>query len=335
VTAPPGVLPVVLPTPLVEAPRLAAALGLAGPLLVKRDDLTGFAVAGNKARQLRPLVADAQGAGADVLVTGGTAGSNFVQAAAAAAAWAGMRCVLVIAGHPPVPPLHPNLAAALAWGAELRFTRDADRRSVDAALPAAADALAAAGGRPYVMPRGGASPVGAEAYRTAVDELLSQLDGTHGHKGPRMVVVIAAGAGGTLAGLVAGNVARGRPLRIVGASVSRPPREVAGRVLDLAVAVARRHGDPEPTSDDVELVDARGPGHGLPSPAGESASALALRTEGLVLDPVYTAKALAALPSVAGDGPALFWHTGGLLDAVAGWVGAAPSSIPGVSGVAS
>ena len=327
-TALPGALPVVLPTPLVDADRLAAALGLAGPLLVKRDDLTGFAVAGNKARQLRPLVADAQAVGADALVTGGTAGSNFVQAAAAAAAWAGMRCVLVIAGHPPVPPLHPNLAAALAWGAELRFTRDADRRSVDAALPAAADALAAAGGRPYVMPRGGASPVGAEAYRTAVDELLIQLDGHHGHKGPRIVVVIATGAGGTLAGLVAGNVARGRPLRIVGASVSRPPREVAGRVLDLAVAVARRHGD-------AELVDARGPGHGLASPAGESAAALALRTEGLVLDPVYTAKALAALPSVAGDGPALFWHTGGLLDAVAGWVGATPSSLPGVSGVAS
>ncbi len=311
-TALPGALPVVLPTPLVEAPRLAAALGLAGPLLVKRDDLTGFAVAGNKARQLRPLVADAQAVGADVLVTGGTAGSNFVQAAAAAAAWAGMRCVLLIAGHPPVPPLHPNLAAALAWGAELRFTHDADRGSVDAALPAAADGLAAAGGRPYVMPRGGASPVGAEAYRTAVDELLAQLDGR------RPVVVIAAGAGGTLAGLVAGNVARGRPLRIVGASVSRPPDEVAGRVLDLAVAVARRHGGAEPTADDVELVDARGPGHGLPSPAGESASALALRTEGLVLDPVYTAKALAVLPSVAGDGPALFWHTGGLLDAVAG-----------------
>jgi 1-aminocyclopropane-1-carboxylate deaminase/D-cysteine desulfhydrase-like pyridoxal-dependent ACC family enzyme len=316
-------LPVVLPTPLVEAPRLAAALGLPGGLLVKRDDLTGFAVAGNKARQLRTLVADAQARGADVLVTGGTAGSNFVQASAAAAAWAGMRCVLVIAGPAAVPPLHPNLAAAQAWGAELRFTGDPDRASVDAALP---DVARSTGGRTYVMPRGGASLAGAEAYRTAVDEVLAQLDGR------RPVVVIAAGAGGTLAGLVAGNVARGRPLRIVGASVSRPPEEVAGRVLDLAGAVARGHGDPEPTAGDVELVDARGPGHGLPSPAGEAAAGLALRTEGLVLDPVYTAKALAALPDVVGEDPGLFWHTGGLLDAVAGWL-AASSSVPRLSEV--
>jgi 1-aminocyclopropane-1-carboxylate deaminase/D-cysteine desulfhydrase-like pyridoxal-dependent ACC family enzyme len=331
-------LPVMLPTPLTEAPRLAAALGVAGPLLVKRDDLTGFAVAGNKARQLRPLIADAQAAGADVLVTGGTAGSNFVQAAPAAAAWAGMRCLLVIAGPPVVPPLHPNLAAAVAWGAELRFTRDTDRSSVDAMLSTAVEELAAAGHRPYGMPRGGASPVGADAYRAAVDEVLQQLEGTRGHGlpgGRTPVVVIAAGAGGTLAGLVAGNVARGRPLRIVGASVSRPPNEVTGRVLDLAAAVARRHGDPLPGADDVELVDARGPGHGLPSAAGEAAAVAALRTEGLVLDPVYTAKALAALPSVAGDSPALFWHTGGLLDAVATWVGAAPSSVPSPSEAAS
>jgi D-cysteine desulfhydrase len=238
-----------------------------------------------------------------------------------------MRCVLVIAGPPPAPPLHPNLAAAVAWGAELRFTGDADRTSVDAGLPVAAEELAAQGRRPYVMPRGGASPVGAEAYRTAVDEVLEQLGGR------RPVVVVAAGAGGTLAGLVAGSVARGRPLRVVGASVSRPPGEVAARVLDLAVRVARRHGEPEPGPDDVELVDARGPGHGLPSPAGDAAAALALRTEGLVLDPVYTAKALAALPSAVGREPALFWHTGGLLDAVAGWLGA--SSSPVVSEAAS
>jgi D-cysteine desulfhydrase len=135
------------------------------------------------------------------------------------------------------------------------------------------------------------------------------------------VVVVATGAGGTLAGLVAGNVARGRPLRIVGASVSRPPAEVAARVLELAGQVADRRGEPRPVASDVELVDARGPGHGLPSAEGEAVSALALRTAGLVLDPVYTAKALAALPSVADGETALFWHTGGLLDAVAGLMG--------------
>jgi D-cysteine desulfhydrase len=304
-----------LPTPLSPAPRLATALGLSGPLWIKRDDLTGFAVAGNKARQLELLVEDARARGADVLVTGGTLGSNFVQAAAAAAAWAGLRCVLVLAG-PPVPwSAHPNLAAATAWGAEARFTGDLDRTTVDGQLPLVAAELTGAGCRPYVMPRGGASPVGAEGYRLAVDEILAQLDG----QAP--VVVVAAGAGGTLAGLVAGNVALGRPLRIVGASVSRPPAEVSARVLELAGQVADRRGELRPVGSDVELVDARGPGHGLASPAGDAAAALALRTAGLVLDPVYTAKALAALPAAAEGQPALFWHTGGLLDAVAGLMG--------------
>jgi 1-aminocyclopropane-1-carboxylate deaminase/D-cysteine desulfhydrase-like pyridoxal-dependent ACC family enzyme len=140
--------------------------------------------------------------------------------------------------------------------------------------------------------------------------------------GQRPVVVVATGAGGTLAGLVAGNVAHGRPLRVVGASVSRPPDEVADRVLDLARRVAALRSDPAPVAADVELVDARGPGHALPSPEGEAAAAIALRAAGLVLDPVYTAKALAVLPKVAAGRPALFWHTGGLLDAVAGWLGA-------------
>ena len=305
----------VLPTPLVAAPRLAAALGLPS-LLVKRDDLTGFAVAGNKARTLECLLADAQQQRADVLVTGGTAGSNFVQAAAAAAAWAGLRCVLVLAGPPVAATSHPNLAAATAWGAEVRFTGDPDRTSVDRALPHVAAEQVAAGATPYVSPRGGASVAGTQGFRLAVDELLAQLD-EHDHEGDP-VVVGAAGAGGTLAGLVAGLVAHERPLRVVGASVSRPVEQVRALVLELACAVADRRGEPRPTADDVEVVDARGPGHGTASPAGDLAAALALRTEGLVLDPVYTAKALSVLAEVAAGGPALFWHTGGLLDAVAG-----------------
>jgi len=318
----------VLPTPLTAAPRLAAALGISGPLLVKRDDLTGFAVAGNKARQLEFLLADAAAEGADVLVTGGSAGSNFVQAAAAAAAYAGIRCVVVIAGLGPdagrrrAP--HPNLAAASAWGAEIRWTGDADRASVDAALPVAAAHEESRGSRPYVVPRGGANAVGCEGYRLAFDELLTQLDEDRldGARldGARPTVVVAVGAGGTLAGLVAGAVARGRPFPIVGASVSRPPDEVGARVLGLAREVARAHGDERPGADDVRIVDARGEGHGIASAAGDTAAWAALRCAGLVLDPVYTAKAMAVVPAVVGDGPAVFWHTGGLLDAVDGMV---------------
>jgi len=314
-TAPARTTLAVLPTPLVDAPRLAAALGVSGPLLVKRDDLTGFAVAGNKARQLELLVGEAVGQGADVMVTGGSVGSNFVPAAAAAAAYAGLDCVAVMAGESVARTTHPNLAAATAWGAQLRWTGSAQRTSVDEMLPRVAALLAAEGRRPYVAPRGGACATGALGYRLAVDEVLGQLDGR------RWTVVVAVGAGGTLAGLVAGVVAHGRPVRVVGASVSRPVDEVAARVRDLAQEVARRCGDGPPEARDVEVVDARGPGHGVASAEGDAAAAAALRCAGLVLDPVYTAKALSVLASVVPDGPALFWHTGGLLDAVAGLLG--------------
>lgn len=315
VTAPARASLAVLPTPLVSAPRLAEALGLTGSLLVKRDDLTGFAVAGNKARQLEFVIAQALEEDADVLVTGGTIGSNFVSAAAAAAAFAGLGCVLVLAGEAVARASHPNLAAATAWGAQLRWTGDDDRGSVDDMLPRVASQLAGEEARPYVVPRGGANATGALGYRLAVDEVVAQL----GSRTP--TVVVAVGAGGTLAGLVAGVVAHGRPFRVVGASVSRPVADVEMHVLDIAQQVARRSGEEPPQSRDVHLVDARGPGHGIASPAGDAAAAIALRSGGLVLDPVYTAKALAALPSVVPEGTALFWHTGGLLDAVAGLLG--------------
>ncbi|HEU0101424.1 MAG TPA: pyridoxal-phosphate dependent enzyme [Mycobacteriales bacterium] len=302
-----------LPTPLTAAPRLASALGLTS-LHVKRDDLTGFAVAGNKARQLELLLDEAAAAGADTLVTGGTTGSNFVQGAAAAAAYAGLGCHLVLAGRRTRPDAHPNLAAAVAWGAQLHWTDDPDRASVDTALVEVARELALRGLRPHVVPRGGATATGATGYRLAVDELLAQLPPSP----VAPVVVVATGSGGTLAGLVAGAVASGRPFRVVGASVSRPPEVLRPDVLRLAREVAARRGEPLPSPHDVCLVDARGPGHGLRSAEGDRAADLALRTAGLVLDPVYTAKALAVLPDVVGGSPAVFWHTGGLLDAVAG-----------------
>lgn len=322
----------VLPTPLVAAPELARALGITGPLLVKRDDLTGFAVAGNKARQLEFLVAEAVAINADALVTGGGPSSNFIQATAAAAAHAGMRCELAIAGSPLSSAWPPNLAAATAWGARVNWTGDDARDSVDAMLPRLAQALMGQGFSPYVMPRGGANVVGCEGCFVAAAELIGQLveqglagDGPAGDglDDSRVTVVLAVGSGGTMAGLLAGMVAAGRPCRVVGASVSRPPEETRARVLTLAGEVAARHGLRPPTPDDVELVDARGAGHGIASPEGEAAARDALRAEGLVLDPVYTAKAMAVVPVVARDGPVVFWHTGGLLDAVASWSGGA------------
>jgi 1-aminocyclopropane-1-carboxylate deaminase/D-cysteine desulfhydrase-like pyridoxal-dependent ACC family enzyme len=307
-----------LPTPLVPAPRLAEVVG-AGALYVKRDDLTGFAFAGNKARPLEFLLAAALEEGADTLVTGGAPGSNFCAATAAAAARAGLRCELVIAGNPAPGPasasaLGPALALARSWGAAVRWTGVAERDSVDAGLPAAAAELAAAGRRPYLMPRGGASGLGAVGYALAALEVREQLAAC-GADSAR--VVVAAGSGGTLAGLVAGNVLAGRPLTLVGAAVSRPADETARRVLALARECLRVLGGSEAGPDDVVVADARGPGHGLASPEGTAAAEQAMRTEGLMVDPVYTAKALALVSRYAAGGNVVFWHTGGQLDVVA------------------
>jgi D-cysteine desulfhydrase len=177
---------------------------------------------------------------------------------------------------------------------------------------------------------------GAVGYSLAAFEVCEQL-AAQGVDSAR--VVVAAGSGGTLAGLVAGNVLAGRPLTLVGAAVSRPPDETARRVLGLArecLRVLAGSGFPgvpgakrisgtgvRPVSgtevgpDDVVVADARGPGHGLASPEGTAAAEQAMRTEGLMVDPVYTAKALALVSRYAGDGNVVFWHTGGQLDAVA------------------
>jgi D-cysteine desulfhydrase len=323
VTAGPGRFPLaVLPTPLVPAPRLAAALGLAGQLLVKRDDLSGFAVAGSKARPLEVLLADACASGATTLVTGGAPGSNFAAAATAAAACAGMSAIVVCAGTAPAR-WHPNLAAARHWGARIVFTGDPDRASVDSGIELTTERLKDAGERPYAMPRGGATAKSAAGFHWAADELGRQLAAA-GTAGP-VTVVAAVGSGGTLAGLLSGTVALGRPWRLAGVSVSRPPGETRRRVLDMAAGCARELGTPPPVPGDAGLTDGRGPGHGLASLEGRGAAERALRTAGLVLDPVYTAKALAALPQVLGamiadpDLTTVFWHTGGLLDAVNEW----------------
>ena len=317
-----------LPTPLTTAPRLAADLGI-GRLLVKRDDLTGFALGGNKARSLEFLIAEALREGADTLVTGGSPESNFVVCAAAAARTAGLSCRLVIAGEPAAHA--PGLGLARSWGASVTWTGAADRASVDDTLPREAENLAARGRRPYVMPRGGATALGAVGYALAAAELHDQL-AEAGLRHAR--VVVAVGSGCTLAGLVAGNALLGWPWRLLGASVSRPPEETHRRVLELATdcltlladvgwadrAAARRAASGIRGSR-VELVDARGPGHGLASADGRQAADAALRTEGLVVDPVYTAKALATRREVTDEPTVVFWHTGGLLATIAAAAG--------------
>lgn len=306
----------ILPTPLVRAPRLERALGV-GPLYVKRDDLIGFSVAGNKARALEFLLGAALAAGSDVFVAAGSPSSNFCAAAAVAAATVGLECDLLFAGPAPPDP-SVNIELARRAGARLIFDAAATREELDAAVLRHADDLLVDGRRPYAVPRGGATPVGALGYAHAAREFTEQCD--RAGIDPRTVVV-ATGSGGTQAGLVAGQVGYHLPWRVIGASVSRPAGDVADQILRTSRACAALIGIAEPGPQNVDVRDLRGPGFGVASAQDRASADLARKHEGLLLDDYYGAKAMTLFRTVVAGGetptPAVFWHTGGIVAALA------------------
>ena len=304
-----------LPTPLKRMHRLENALQT-GPLYVKRDDLTGFGVAGNKARALEYLMGDALEGGADVLVAAGSPSSNFCAAAALAAVTVGLDCDLLFPGAPSAPP-SVNVELARATGARLLFGVVEAREELDDAVLDHANALRAEGRRPYSLPRGGATPVGGIGYVHAARELAEQC-----HRAGIQVatVVVATGSGSTQAGLVAGQVGFGLTWQLVGASVSRPAQSLAGQILrnsqDCAAILALH----PPGIENVDVRDCRGTGFGFASHEDHISGRLALRHEGLLLDDYYGAKAMTLFRSLLADGaqtPAVFWHTGGVAAALA------------------
>jgi L-cysteate sulfo-lyase len=285
------------PTPLDRAPRLSAALGLRpGDLAVKRDDLTDLG-GGNKVRKLEHLVAEAVGDGATVLVTQGGVQSNHARMTAAAAARLGLRAVLVLGGTP-AEGRPGNLALEGALGA--RVVVVPDPADVDARVAEVAAELRAAGEVPAVLPLGGSSATGARGYLACAAELEEQAPGAR-H------VVVAVGSGGTMAGLVAGLGAD----RVLGVDTGAVPDPVE-RVAALVTALGGDASGLRLRRDQV------GGGYGVPTGAAGAALRTAARTEGLLLDPVYTAKALAGLAAAVADGsirpgePTVFVHTGGL-----------------------
>jgi D-cysteine desulfhydrase len=312
---PPRVELAVLPTALERMPRLERALG-AGPLYVKRDDLTGFGIAGNKARALEFLIGAALADDADVLVTGGSPASNFCAAAALAASRVGLECELLVAGPTPST-LSTSLELATAAGARLLFDQVPRREDLDAAVVNHAAGLRAAGRHPWPVPRGGATPIGSLGYAYAARELSEQAE----RQGVTVrTAVVATGSGGTQAGLVAGQVGFGLPWRVIGASVSRPATMLADQLLRTARACAKSIDLTPPTPEDVDLRDYRGPGFGIASEEDRRNARLALREEGLLLDDYYGAKAMTLFRTLLADGaptPAVFWHTGGVAAALA------------------
>ena len=304
----PRVVLATLPTPLQPAPRLSEAVRL--EVWLKRDDLTGLGLGGNKVRGLEFLIADARGRGCDVLVTGGAPQSNWAMLAALAARRCGMDAVLVSYGDP-VPAIG-NQALAELVGAELRFTGDPDRASVDRGVDRVAAELAAAGRTPYAVGRGGATGLGALGYVTAGVELAGQLQ----LSGLRPAQLwLATGSCGTQAGLVAAQAWLQPGYEVVGVTVSRPAPECRDRVVRISHQASDLIGTPRTDREPTVVEGFLGPAKGARSAAGDEAATLVARTEGVFLDPVFAAKAMAGLltgaQTGATRGPVVFLVSGG------------------------
>jgi L-cysteate sulfo-lyase len=298
------------PTPVESLDRLRAALGVAPRLLVKRDDAIGFAFGGNKVRKMRLVAADALQAGADTLITAGGVQSNHARVTAAAAAKLGLRAILVANGKRPRRPTGNALLDALL-GAEVRYVADRDARA--AMMGQAADEVREAGGRPYVIPVGASTALGAAAFALAFAELLAQVPAPD-------VIVHSTSSGGTQAGLIAGCLLAGAPTRILGISADEPAavleREIRGILAGLGTLLDFDAAQFEEVA--VEIDDRYvGRGYGKPTAAAREATSLLATTEAIFLDPTYTSKAMAGMIDYLRQGrfpdeaTVLFWHTGG------------------------
>ncbi len=303
-----------LPTPLEEAPRLTEYLG--GPRVwVKRDDLTGLAIGGNKARKLELLLGEARAQGADVIITVGAVQSNHCRMTAAAANRLGLDAIVVLNGDEPQL-RQGNLLLDGILGAEIRIVQTDDDYILMGVVEDLARQLQRDGRRPYVIPRGGSNALGAAAYLEASLEMLAQAN----NLGIRVdAIVHASTSGGTQSGLYTGTKMTESGVQVIGISAG-PKREVVtkrvlGIVSELTKLLELRW---RPHPDDLLVFDDYvGERYGIPTPECLDAIKVMARTEGILLDPVYTGKAMAGLIGLIRqehfrrDQHVVFWHTGG------------------------
>jgi 1-aminocyclopropane-1-carboxylate deaminase/D-cysteine desulfhydrase-like pyridoxal-dependent ACC family enzyme len=292
------------PTAVEEMSRLRAELGARPKLLVKRDDAISFGFGGNKVRKLEYALAQAKAFGADTLVTLGGVQSNHARATAAAAAKMGMRCVLIINGAPPERPTANALLDRLL-GAEIEYIPSRNERKE--ASERVMNRIRDEGRRPFFLPLGASTPVGAFGFVAAVGEMVGQGIVPD-------VIVHACSSGGTQAGLVAGVALHGINTRIIGVSADDP----ASAITSTVRRIIRGIDGLEAFDGAIEVDDTRvGDGYGVPTPESIEAQGLAARTEALFVDHTYTAKAFGALIAYVREGrfdtdeSVLFWHTGG------------------------
>ncbi|NIB38460.1 D-cysteine desulfhydrase [Pseudomaricurvus alkylphenolicus] len=305
-------------TPLERLPRLSKYLG--GPnIYIKRDDCTGLGAGGNKTRKLEFLMADALLKNADTVITAGAIQSGHARQTAAAAAKLGLNCELVIVDDM----LNPdsdyresgNMLLDRLFGAKIRHCSG----GADAAttMGQVADEIAASGGCPYVIPIGGSNAVGSLGYIDCAMELITQANE---QQLPVDHVVHATGSGGTQAGLLMGLSALNCPVPVLGIGVSSPEQEQIEKVLRVVSEASQLLGEGNAPGRDNIAVNCNyiGEGYGIPTESMQEAVQIVSRLEGILLDPVYTGKAMAGLIDLVRKGHfneddnIVFVHTGGL-----------------------
>ena len=307
----------VYPTPIEEAPRFREALGGGAPrVFIKRDDYTGPGFGGNKVRKLEYVLAKAVADGAEVVITSGGVKSNHARVTAAMCARLGLRCVLVLNSaavtHEGLKPA--SLAVDELFGAEV--VRVASREERATTAESVAEKLRGEGNKVAVIPIGASIPLGALGFVRAVEETKAQLESMN----TRIDYIFhSSSSGGTQAGIVAGcQLFDWRETQVVGVSPDDQSASISEEVGKIIRGVGEALG--AQLSEDVTVLDEYvGAGYGVPSAQGDDAIELLARTEGLILDPVYTAKAMAALIDRVRKGKltekdnVMFWHTGGQL----------------------
>ena len=309
------------PTPLMELKRLNIK---GGPrIYLKRDDLTGSEVSGNKIRKLEFLLAEALDRGCDLVITCGGAQSNHARATAAAAARLGLSSRLVLRTEDPQnpPPLAGNILLDRMVGAEIVWITPEQYQDRAALLKGMAEELSSRGRKAYIVPEGGSTGLGAFGYMRAVEELAADLAGLPGGAGEPLTIIAATGSGGTLAGLALGVKLTGLPARVVGINVAADREYFVNEVSRIGRQAQSEYGleaalEPE---RDFEILDGYvGLGYALSRPEELAAIRDLARSEGVILDPVYTGKAYFGMISELKRNPGcfgsriVFFHTGGL-----------------------
>jgi D-cysteine desulfhydrase len=303
-----------LPTPLDRVENLGKSLGNLD-LWIKRDDLTGFGFGGNKVRSLEYLAADAMKKNSNILITGGSHGSNHVRTTMAVAAHLGLKGLAVLSGTRPSTK-NGNLLLDQLLGAKLIFTGDENRSNIDNFIEDEVKRLQSLDERPYLIRRGGVSSLGCIGYVSAAMEICSQLQNLNLKPD---ILLCATGCGVTQAGLLVGFKLMGLNCQIYGITVSRTRDECIAQIKQLIDETEENLGlNSKVPSNDIFVFDEYiGDGYTMPTSKGIEAIHLVAQTEGIFLDPIYTGKAMAGLTDLVKKGhigldqKVIFLHTGG------------------------